>query len=221
MHERWQNRLSEYVDGELSAAERAECESHLAECSRCRDAVAEVQQVVERAQYLTDRPPPGDLWAGIAERLGAPVGVVDLRARRRVRRVSFSVPQLMAAGVALMLVSAGGMWLAMSGRSVVPVEAGGSRGGPVGMAVPASATDYDAAVAELERELTARRSQLDSATVRVLEENLLVIDRAIDEARSALEKDPGNAYLNQHLAQTMWGKVRLLRRATAMTALAS
>ena len=71
----------------------------------------------------------------------------------------------------------------------------------------------DAAVAQLQEIIYERRAELDSVTVRVIEENLAAIDRAIDEARDALAADPANGYLSQHLAATMRRKVDLLRRA--------
>ena len=220
MHDSWPDQLSAYVDDELSADERLALESHLAECATCRASLAEVRQVVERAGELSDRVPDRDLWPAIASRLEQPGAVVDIAARRAVpRRVSFSVPQLVAAAVVLMAVSAGAVWLTMTSSST-PGESGVSSGGPT-MVTAVAAPEYDAAVAALEQELAARRSSLDSATVAVLEENLRIIDEAIEEARAALERDPGNTYLNQHLAQTMWGKVRLLRRATGLTPLAS
>jgi hypothetical protein len=80
--------------------------------------------------------------------------------------------------------------------------------------------DYDRAVAELQGILWQHRGELDSATVRVLEENLAAIDRAIAEAQAALADDPANSYLSTHLAAAMWQKVRLLRRAAAMASAA-
>jgi hypothetical protein len=76
----------------------------------------------------------------------------------------------------------------------------------------------DAAIADLQDILTRNESRLDTATVRVVRENLAVIDRAIAEARGALEADPGNAYLNLHLADTMRRKLELLRRINAIAA---
>ncbi|MDH3456559.1 MAG: zf-HC2 domain-containing protein [Gemmatimonadota bacterium] len=221
MHDSWQDRLSEYVDDELNADERLALESHLAECATCRALLAELQQVVQRAGALSDRAPDRDLWPDIASRLEKSGSVVDIATRRAVpRRVSFSVPQLVAAAVVLMAVSAGAVWLTMTSSST-PGEPGVSSGGPATVVTAVAVTEYDAAVAALEQELAARRSSLDRTTVAVLEENLRIIDEAIEEARAALERDPGNTYLNQHLAQTMWGKVRLLRRATGLTPLAS
>ena len=81
-----------------------------------------------------------------------------------------------------------------------------------------SGTDprYAAAVADLERALEQGRGRLDAATVRVIQKNLSIIDRAIREAQSALAADPGNAYLNLHLAEQMRRKLELLRRANAL-----
>ena len=79
-----------------------------------------------------------------------------------------------------------------------------------------SSPRYAAAVADLERLLAQRRGQLDTTTVRVIEKNLGIIDRAIRDAQSALAADPANAYLNQHLAQAMRRKLELLRQATTL-----
>jgi hypothetical protein len=52
--------------------------------------------------------------------------------------------------------------------------------------------------------------------VRVIEKNLGIIDRAIRDAQSALAADPGNAYLNQHLARETRRKLELLRQAATL-----
>src|SRR6266571_4930346 len=75
---------------------------------------------------------------------------------------------------------------------------------------------YAAAVASLERVLAQGRSRLDTATVRVIEKNLGIIDRAIRDAQSALAADPANSYLNLHLAQEMRRKLELLRQAAVL-----
>jgi hypothetical protein len=79
-------------------------------------------------------------------------------------------------------------------------------------------TRYDAAVAELERVLREHGSELDTTTVRILQQNLEIIDRAIEQARRALLADPANPYLNGHLAAQMKLKIRLLQRATEVVA---
>jgi len=76
---------------------------------------------------------------------------------------------------------------------------------------------YDSAVDDLERTLDRGRDRLDPETIRLLEQNLEAIDKAIDQCRRALDADPANTYLNNHLAATRQRKLALLRRATALT----
>ncbi|HXI21658.1 MAG TPA: hypothetical protein VNH46_11255, partial [Gemmatimonadales bacterium] len=76
---------------------------------------------------------------------------------------------------------------------------------------------YAAAVRELQGELAAGRDGLDSTTVRVVEEKLALIDRAIADAERALAADPANTYLHGHLMRTRMRKLDLLRRAAALT----
>jgi len=52
--------------------------------------------------------------------------------------------------------------------------------------------------------------------VKIIEQNLAAIDRAIAEAQRALDADSGNLYLNTHLAETMRRKLDLLRQAAAL-----
>ncbi len=80
---------------------------------------------------------------------------------------------------------------------------------------------YDAAVDDLERVLAQGRGKLDSATVRILEQNLAIIDRALAQARQAVAADSANLYLNSHLAETMRRKIDLLRQAATLVSAAS
>ncbi|MDE3216336.1 MAG: hypothetical protein KGO03_08060, partial [Gemmatimonadota bacterium] len=75
---------------------------------------------------------------------------------------------------------------------------------------------YDAEIAGLRAVLDTRRSRLDSATVAVIERNLVVIDSAIAQCRQALAKDPASRYLMQSLSQSLDTKVQLLRIAAAL-----
>jgi anti-sigma factor RsiW len=223
----WTDRLSEYVDGELPEWERHALESHLESCADCSLIVSDLRRVVRRARTLKNPPPATDLWPGIAARIGAATtkahDVVDLGTQRRVRRHwAFSLPQLAAASIALMTVSGGTVWfLSGSARQSVAVA-------PVPFSPPENAAavnvsmrpnasqSYAAAVADLERVLAENRGKLDTTTVKIIEQNLAAIDRAIAEAQRALDADSGNLYLNTHLAETMRRKLDLLRQAAAL-----
>ncbi len=211
MNDQWTNRLSEYIDGELDSTERAAIEAHLATCGRCYATLGELRQVVARAKTLADSEPATDLWPDIRARLTP--GLRPAEAPRR--RFSFSIPQLLAASIALVLLSAGGMWLATRQQ---PVSTPVTRPRPTITPVANWTSSTDGAIADLQAELIQNEKRLDTATVRIVRKNLAVIDRAIAEARMALRSDPGNAYLNLHLATTMRRKVELLRRVNEMAA---
>ncbi len=222
MNDQWTDRLSEYLDDDLSSAEVTALEAHLAACASCRATLDELRRVVARARALDDRPPATDLWPGIATGIGLAPGahpVVSLGQRRARRRLSFTVPELAAAAIALAMLSGGAARLLLRGSKAGPMATTATPA-PMPMLVNAGAPGtnarYAAAVADLERALEQGRGRLDTATVRVIEKNLSIIDRAIREAQSALAADPGNAYLNLHLAEQMRRKLELLRRANAL-----
>jgi anti-sigma factor RsiW len=215
-------RLSDYLDGELTDAEHADVEAHLRGCPACVDVLNDLKRVVARAQTLEPRPPGADLWAGIAartERVAQP------------RRFSFTVAQLAAAAVVLMALS-GTFAVKLLAPAPVPAPVDGSvaafRAAPPPPAgpdensyvsvTPVSLADaqYDAAVSDLEKALKAGRGRLDRSTIEIVEHNLQIIDQAIAQARDALAADPANTYLSGHLVEARRRKLDLLRRAAAL-----
>jgi hypothetical protein len=228
--DRWTDKLSEYLDGELNKVERDALEKHLEGCAECSAVLEELRVVTLRAESLDDRPPARDLWSGIAERIGSSttteVRAIESAGSRKWwsgRRITLGVPQLAAAAVALVVLSG----------TVVGAFVGlrqGDRPATVAVTEPGitvtnianfGGAKYDSAVAELEQALSANKGQLDSATVKVIKQNLAIIDRAIDQARQALAADPASPYLSNHLAGALRQKVELLRRVTGLSAVQS
>ena len=222
MNTHWTERLSEYLDGELAPAERAACDAHLALCATCREALEDVQAVVAMAKADPDVMPVNDLWLGISRRLDRG-NVVQFTPRR----ISFTVPQLALAASLLIAVSAGVAYIA-AGRALTPSTAAPAEAPiqaqaepmmpPSADIAPANFADaqFDRAVSDLERVLVEQRDELDPRTVMVIERNLAAIDEAIRQARAALSADPGNQFLNSHLAEARRRKLDLLRHAAAL-----
>lgn len=209
MHDEWNDRLSEYIDGDLELSERRALEAHLADCAGCRADVAALRAVVARAGSLTDTPPTSHLWPGVEARIGS---TPARRTTLATRRFAFTLPQLVAASLALIVASGGMVWLARMGGPTTdfPPVLGEVRLANFGDAA------FDEAVADLQQTLEAGRGRLDPETIRVLETNLESIDRAIGQCREALQADPSSVYLNTYLAETRRRKLELLRRATAL-----
>ena len=230
MHEEWTDKLSEYLDDELSPRERQAVESHLRGCAECAAVLDDLTRVVERAQRLDRRPPRADLWDGIAAR-------IETRGAAP-RRVSFTLPQLAAAAVVLIAASAGIAWQfadRAASRSDIARSTEAQSRASSGYEAPAERepsaersnidiahvsfadAQYDAAVSDFEKALQNGRRRLDKTTIAIVEHNLQIIDQAIEQARQALETDPANDYLSGHLVDARRRKLDLLRRAAALT----
>ncbi|HZP47087.1 MAG TPA: anti-sigma factor [Vicinamibacterales bacterium] len=219
MHTEWTDRLSDYLDDELAADERRAVDAHLAACADCRAVLDDLRRVVARARTAETRPPQGDLWPEIAARIDRP----------STRRFAFTLPQALAASLAVALLSGAIVWRVMVGSKTMPdATTASAPAAAVQTARPAEPTpgvatvsfadaQYDAAVADLEKAVNEGRGRLDKSTIDIVEHNLQIIDQAIDQARQALEADPANSYLSSHLVEARRRKLDLLRRAAALT----
>jgi hypothetical protein len=222
MTDRFHTRLSEYLDGQLEPEEVTLMERHLAECQNCRATLDDLQAVVTRARALEPKLPPEDLWPGIAAAIATPALAEEkpLRLRLRERRFTLSIPQLAAAAVALIGLSAGSAWL---------VGSSGHSGSPLAADAPPSAaaftaadpgtegtSGYGKAIEDLQTALFHGEGALDSVTVAKLKHSLLTIDRAIADAQRVLQEDAADPYVRQHLAEAQRKKVRFLRQAVSL-----
>jgi hypothetical protein len=202
--------LSQFLDGDLAPDEHRRLATHLEGCAECDALLDDLRRVLARAQALEDRPPRHDLWPGVAAAIGA--------APPAPRRIQFSVPLLLAASVALMVLSGGTvayfMQRSMHSMAMAPESVGVA---PITtLAAAPGERGYDAAIRSLESQLAAAEPRLDTTTVRVVRQKLDLIDRAIGEAQRALAADPSSSYLNGHLTATRLRKLELLRRAAAL-----
>lgn len=211
-----------YLDGEMERDERRRVDDHLAACGACADLVGAVGRVVAAVRRLpAEAVPPRDLWTGIEARMETPGGArprtVSGAGRRGPRRLAFTLPQLWAAGIAVALASAGGMWYAagtpraLGEHTLLPVP-GEQVVHAAGREAP---PEYRRAVSELERTLEEGRHLLDPATVATLERSLAAIDRALAEAGQALARDPGSDVLNRMVGNHRQQRLRVLQQAAA------
>lgn len=101
--------LADYLEGDLGAAEMRAARAHVASCVRCAALVRDLERIRNDAAEMPELSPSRDLWAGIADRIEAPVVPlaprtapnVDIR-RRWADRIRFA-----AIAAALVAVTAG------------------------------------------------------------------------------------------------------------------
>jgi putative zinc finger protein len=220
MHQEMSDKLSDYLDDELTPPERQAVEAHLQECSECAATLADLRRIAGTAAGLGDTPPAGDLWPAIAARIASGPRAAAPPPRRRF---TFTVPQFAAAAVLLAALSG---WLAVRVLSPVAergpaVTAGGAPahdgGGALGTPVAFDEQQYDTAIRELQQAIDRGRGRLDPETVAAVERNLRLIDEAVDDARRALAADPSSGFLSGYMVQTRQRKLELLRQVAALT----
>lgn len=230
-HTEWTDRFSDFIGGDLPRAEHEKVEAHLLECGACRRVLEDLNQLIADAASLGPIDPPRDLWGGIAATIQAPpprateTKVIALPVGQdagrvptapRPRRLSFSLPQLAAAAVVLIAGSSLATWSAGFGvAGPAPIQETTSGSGVVGMVSRVGVAPPEMAdeLAALEATLRETEAMLDPNTVRVLERNLAVIEKAIEDSRRALMQDPENAFLAQHLERVFERKLTYLRDA--------
>jgi len=81
---------------------------------------------------------------------------------------------------------------------------------------PTAVQAYDLEIRRLNAILVARRSQLDTTTIAVVEKNLRIIDDAIAQCKAALKRDPASRFLIESLNDALDSKVQLLRTAAQL-----
>jgi hypothetical protein len=104
--EQFSERLADYLEGDLPQAVRAAMESHADVCASCGPLLADLTALRTDAAALPALQPSRDLWAGIAERIDAPVLPLEVPlVRRSIMHRTWVRPA--AAAAALVLVTAG------------------------------------------------------------------------------------------------------------------
>lgn len=225
MQNRWMDRVSAYVDGELDATEQALFEGRLEEDPELQRAVEEVRVLVASAARLGPIEAPAGLWTAIEARISAAPASREYRpASPAPRPRLWQKLSLVAAGVALMILSASaGWWLHGLGTPIATEVASIEQPelvAPQGDATAANFADQEERLAESIRELESALqtygSRLDPDTREAIVQNLELIDSAIADANRALQQDPNSDFLHSHIANSMERKVRLLEDATRL-----
>jgi predicted anti-sigma-YlaC factor YlaD len=210
-------RLDEWVDGELDPRAAAEVEGHLASCAVCRERERRLRQLLAHAASLPRSvAPPRDLWPGIA------------RGIARERTWSWAPatwqPWALAAAATVLVGVAAVLWTGRTPTAVrtveIPVATPEARLAALPVSDPvlaAAERDYEAAANALLEALQKRQAEIRPETLVAVRANLEVIDRALAEVREALAQNPSNPDLNRMLVATHRKKVDVLRRVVRLS----
>jgi anti-sigma factor ChrR (cupin superfamily) len=168
--------LLAFADGDRTASTFETVSAHVASCADCAKTVSELRAVSAwlASGARTHQPPaPVRDWPSLSARIEA--------RRARGQHVFRWAAVAVAASV---IVSTGLRQRTMDDPTIPQRDA---------------AASLATAASELERFIAAGRSRIPSAEARALDDAVVAIDTAIHQTRSALENDPSNEFLLDHL----------------------
>ena len=217
--------IQELADGALGPIRRAELQMHLDVCPRCRALAADMLRIRDLARSLDRIQPPDSVWLQVAGRLRqqgriAPPSPADARTHRRhVAALAIAAALVLAIGASIF--------------TLLPRSDGdtGAPAGPASQAGNAPAGDpvqdfanemrlaeqhYQNAIVKLEEATKSDQDVMGPETAAIVKNSLEVIDKAIEESRTAVRSDPLNAAARDSLFDALKKKVVVLQDTIAL-----
>ena len=200
--------LDDYLDDELSVQVTEQIRQHLENCPACRNEYLGLRALVQRAAEMEQQIQPSrELWPGILARID----------KGSSARNTWWL-QLAAAGIALAVLTVPlSVWWSGHQDSAI------STSDRVAL-VDDRLTDQAAMARSEDGVLLARtdlvtaiekqRDVIEDDTLQVLEDNMILLDRAIGELRTALDEDPQNLRLRMLLASRYQQERKLLQKVS-------
>jgi len=229
-----QQKLSDYIDGLLSAPEEAELRVHLDECSSCRVICRDLILIREACRDLPEYEPSPRVWERIsaaiaAESFGAiPSERTNVGVRAFSGGISYRPYLAMAAGL-LAAVLVGVVFFSRSYREgasrmaqgpIVRWEAQQMGIEPMGLILAHTPTiaaeTVEQHIRELEQEIARKRPTWGPDVERLFEKNVAIIDRCIDRCRRAAQQNPSDPIVRELYLAAIQAKLEMLKQFVAL-----
>jgi hypothetical protein len=211
-------KLNDYLDGLLPDEERRAFEAQLSADAELRAEADALRSLRTQTDALPrEMMPDGDLWRGVAARIGADE-VTFRRSRRSGQRIAWWSYGLAAAAVIVLMLNL--PTLLKRGDDTTtpkPQVATATPSTPVPDAELQRVTaQYLDARAQLVALLEERKTDIAPETFAVVEENLSVIASAVSEIELALAAEPESPKLERMLFAAYQSEVDLLQQAVKL-----
>jgi len=207
-----QSRLSEFADGAVTDIERAAIERHLASCPACRDLLQDLHRIRRAAATLGPVAPPDHVWLQVAGQARLDRPDAPARATRIARTAAIGQWAGLAAALVLVTIGAHYFLNTVPAPETTPGNASATPSVEViaeelGLAMQ----HYEKAITELEALAKSNSDALDAQMAETLRQNILTVNTAIDESRSALAQNPGSEPARESLFEALRRKVVVLQ----------
>jgi anti-sigma factor RsiW len=218
--------LSDYVDGTLDGAGRADVDAHLAGCAACAGIVQDFERLRAGARQLGPIDPPGHVWLEVAGRLhqesarpGRQPGPTKTGDRNHLWQwLGLAASLVLITSVAYLLRH----WPAAGSPAPPAIVAVGGNPAASGSVetfeqeLKQAEDHYDKAIAELEAIARNNNTAMDPAVAATLQKNLTTIDHAIAESRNALNVNPASEPARDSLFEALRQKVGVLQATVTL-----
>jgi len=205
-----QSLLDHYVDGLLIGEEPALVARHLASCPDCARLANGLREMLKKAKALPRHiEPRRDLWPDIR-------GQIENESKRW-HGFRYARTAVLAIAAAVLAILAGSLLMRGLPRPAeTPLTVNEA---PVRLQqeVLAVEAEYQQARRELVATMDQLPNRLAPETRTVIDQNLAIIDGAIQEIRTSLEKDPENVFLFDMLVAEQDRSLQLLGLEEAIT----
>ena len=241
--ERHADEIAARVDEAPDTQDRRGLDAHLAGCEACRSLLADLREIRALAATLEPLEPPARVRRGVERRVAAEGWTLHGAVRRWFRwpfaaegwtlrgavrrlfaapgrtprgagerRLRWSLGDATLAGAAVVIV----LGVVFDGtRDRLPRTPAGGAGATADGDPGAPERQYAAAIRDLEQVSNAG-VPIPAAARAALTRNLVLVDRAIAESRSAVAAAPDNEVARGHLRAGLARKLRLLRTGAAL-----
>jgi hypothetical protein len=234
----YQDQLSDYIDGLLSAPERKNVEKHLAECHQCRGVYEDLAFICETSHSLPDYEPSPLVWKRISAAIASEPGDEAVTGRfsagsiftRRVRWFLLR-PQFAIAATVLIAALVGSVIIFRSSpvespQVVNPAPAdwqvSQNRLGvqPTGVILIHKPTiDFDTVqqrISELQTQIESKQKSWDSEVQSAFQRNLEIIEQCIRHCRETLTRNQEDASVRELYLAALQAKLELLKQFAEM-----
>jgi hypothetical protein len=211
--------ISDYIDGALEAGEQIVVERHLADCEGCRALRDDLLQLVHFSRHLPQHTPSSTVWTAIQtqvkaeSRAGLRQRAARWLARWEERNFIFSLPQLAAGAVALILVAV--VVSVLLRRDATMTETASA---PSSSAISKNLLSYpdpdlrqiEERISQLESSVEQRKASWTDDLRQAYERNLAYVNQSLIECRQQVSGHPEDKVSEELMLNAYREKVRLL-----------
>ena len=204
--------MGDYLEGVLPPEEGDKLRDHLESCEDCKELLEDFDDIAQQSRELPRLEPSEAAWPAILRRVReARTGTVaPLAPRRNWFETIFAPGRFVYAGAAALLLFAAAAGLVLMRRPASPVAAVSEQDRFTLAKVEEAERYYKLAIQALNEAVGSPQSGLDPQAAAVVEQNLKVIDTAIQACQNAVAKAPSDLAVRVYLLGAYKSKVEFL-----------